>query len=327
VSASIVATAPGKVVLSGEYAVLDGAPAICMAINRRARATISHRGDSTSHVESMGYACERGEFKSTDNGIRWQVGQESFTVIDTVWRAANVGKGAGRDIHLNTTSFIDSPTYQKIGVGSSAAITVALTAAIKGCADVATIGMLAHQAHKELQGGVGSGVDVASSLYGGLIEYRIEGAAVKALSWPTGLSYRLIWTGTPASTQDKLTHLNAGVSEPSRVRLVGASEVMAGHWRSGDPVRVLDGYRDYCEQLREFSSDHKLGIFDMGHNELWREAKGRNLTYKPCGAGGGDVGIVLGLDDAELDAFGRALATNFKMLDCELSDAGVRIEA
>ena len=326
-SASIVATAPGKVVLSGEYAVLDGAPAICMAINRRARATISHHGDSTSHVESMGYARERGEFESTDNGIRWHMGQESFTVIDTVWRAANVGKGIGRDIHLNTTSFIDSMTYQKIGVGSSAAITVALTAAVKGCADVATIGMLAHQAHKELQGGVGSGVDVASSLYGGLIEYRVEGATVKALPWPTGLSYRLIWTGTPASTQDKLMQLNAGVSKPSRVRLVGASEVMAGHWQSGDPVRVLDGYRDYCEQLREFSSDHKLGIFDVGHNELWREAKGRNLTYKPCGAGGGDVGIVLGLDDAELDAFGRVLTTNFKMLDCELSPTGVRIEA
>ena len=136
-SASIVATAPGKVVLSGEYAVLDGAPAICMAINRRARAMISHHGDSTSQVESMGYARERGEFESTDNGIRWHMGQESFTVIDTVWRAANVGKGIGRDIHLNTTSFIDSTTYQKIGVGSSAAITVALTAAVKGCADVA----------------------------------------------------------------------------------------------------------------------------------------------------------------------------------------------
>ena len=39
-STSIVATAPGKVVLSGEYAVLDCAPAICMAINYRARATI-----------------------------------------------------------------------------------------------------------------------------------------------------------------------------------------------------------------------------------------------------------------------------------------------
>ncbi|MDG2107099.1 MAG: hypothetical protein P8J74_00420 [Woeseiaceae bacterium] len=325
-STSIVATAPGKVVLSGEYAVLDCAPAICMAINYRARATISVRVDGFSRVESKGYVSERGEFQSTDSGIRWQIGRKSFIVIDTVWQAVNIGKDTGRDIHLDTTSFIDSLTLQKIGVGSSAAISVALTAAVMGCADIATIGMLAHKAHKELQGGIGSGVDIATSLQGGLIEYRVEDNAVKILSWPNGLSYRLIWTGTPAITRDKLAQLNMGVSKPSRVRLADASESMACHWQSGDPVRVLNGYRDYCEQLREFSDDYKLGIFDMGHDELWREAKARNLIYKPCGAGGGDVGILLGLDNVELDAFCHSLSNNFKILDCELSDVGVRIE-
>ena len=32
---TVVASAPGKIVLSGEYAVLFGAPAICLAVNRR----------------------------------------------------------------------------------------------------------------------------------------------------------------------------------------------------------------------------------------------------------------------------------------------------
>ncbi len=41
----ITASAPGKLVLSGEYAVLDGAPAICMAVDRRARVTISASGE------------------------------------------------------------------------------------------------------------------------------------------------------------------------------------------------------------------------------------------------------------------------------------------
>ena len=35
------ASAPGKIVLAGEYAVLWDAPAVCMAIDRRARACVS----------------------------------------------------------------------------------------------------------------------------------------------------------------------------------------------------------------------------------------------------------------------------------------------
>ena len=71
----------------------------------------------------------------------------------------------------------------------------------------------------------------------------------------------------------------------------------------GDAGQIIAGYREYCDQLRQFSVDHDLGIFDAGHDELWHSANAAGLTYKPCGAGGGDVGILLGTDTAELDAF------------------------
>ena len=32
----MIATAPGKLILTGEYAVLDGAPAVVVAVDRRA---------------------------------------------------------------------------------------------------------------------------------------------------------------------------------------------------------------------------------------------------------------------------------------------------
>ena len=35
----MIATAPGKLILTGEYAVLDGAPALVIAVNRRVIAT------------------------------------------------------------------------------------------------------------------------------------------------------------------------------------------------------------------------------------------------------------------------------------------------
>ena len=52
---SVAASAPGKIVLSGEYAVLWDAPAICMAVNRRAVATVSPSDDGECHLVTPGF--------------------------------------------------------------------------------------------------------------------------------------------------------------------------------------------------------------------------------------------------------------------------------
>ena len=56
------ASAPGKVVLSGEYAVLDGAPAVCMAVDRRAIARVSACGGDWHRVTAPGYTDVEGRF-------------------------------------------------------------------------------------------------------------------------------------------------------------------------------------------------------------------------------------------------------------------------
>ena len=63
----VVASAPGKVVLCGEYAVLDGAPAICMGLNRRAIAKIDESPDGQCHVATPGFA-----------------GDDRFRIVDAV---------------------------------------------------------------------------------------------------------------------------------------------------------------------------------------------------------------------------------------------------
>ncbi len=324
-SREVTASAPGKVLLSGEYTVLDGAPAICMAINRRAQVNVTESRADFSEVRAPGYSEKVGQFVVTDNGIDWQDARKSFGVVNSVWRAVEPKPSGTRVINLNTAEFIDPVTRRKIGIGSSAAITVALCAAVKNTADVASLTMVAQRAHADLQEGAGSGTDIACSLTGGVIEYRMEGASVAPLPWPEGLSYRLIWSGVAASTRDKLSKLAAGISKPSRVRLAGAAENMAAAWHTSDVEQIIVGYREYCELLREFSVDHDLGIFDAGHEELWYAANTAGLTYKPCGAGGGDVGILLGSDAATLDTFLAKQTTNCIVLDCEMTLTGVRI--
>ena len=45
-----VASAPGKLVILGEYAVLANAPALVMAVNRRCRAEIRHNVNAVCHL-------------------------------------------------------------------------------------------------------------------------------------------------------------------------------------------------------------------------------------------------------------------------------------
>lgn len=321
----VVARAPGKIVLSGEYAVLDGAPAISMAVDRFAEAVLRPAAGSSCTISAPAFSDLVGKFSQVAGKIEWQQGREEFRLVDSVWRAAHRTNCPDVDIELDSSAFYDATTRKKVGLGSSAAVAVSLTAALCRESRGDSIASIAQRAHSNLQQGSGSGVDIATSVYGGLIEYRVDGATAKPIVWPDGLAYRVLWTGTPSSTKDKLKRLDATVSKPSRVRLTSASEDMAVAWQSGDSDRVQATYRDYVESLRAFSVDHKLGIFDAGHDELTRRAFAAGLVYKPCGAGGGDIGILLGPDHARLQNFCNALPDAIQVLDCERSDSGFEV--
>jgi len=314
------ASAPGKLVLSGEYAVLEGAPAVCMAIDRRARVAIMPSGGKSHIVHAPGYADGPLEFRDKDGKLKWLDNGAGLEMIDAIWAATGVVPSEGLSLHLDTSEFVDVQSGSKMGIGSSAALTVALTAALDAPDK-------AYDAHRLFQDGRGSGVDIACSLAGGVIEYVAKSRNVRPLNWPRGLAGTLIWSGTPASTAQKLDRLAESRPRPSRAALVYSSRRVSAAWRQGSVDHLLDEYRDYIQILREFSIDHDLGIFDAGHDELTALAATAGVIYKPCGAGGGDVGIALSADAAALDAFaGQAKAHNYDVLDAELDPLGVQVE-
>jgi len=69
-------------------------------------------------------------------------------------------------LYLDTTDFFDSQG-RKRGFGSSAALTVALSAALQRVAQLELDPQWAVRAHRAAQGGKGSGYDVLTSFYGG----------------------------------------------------------------------------------------------------------------------------------------------------------------
>lgn len=125
--------APGKVVLVGEYAVLDGAPALVLAIDR-------------------GVRCE----VSAGSGVETPDGDDRFV------RPA-LRDGPEARYRFSAWNPVDLPG--KPGFGGSAAACVA------ACIAAGRPGSEAYEIHRRVQGG-GSGLDIAASLHGGLIRFQ-----------------------------------------------------------------------------------------------------------------------------------------------------------
>lgn len=323
----ILASAPGKLVLSGEYAVLDGAPAICMAVDRRACVTISVTGQDHHTVAAPGFSRELGRFRDSDGELEWLAAGEDYALVDDVWRTAKARPSTGLAFTLDTSEFRDATSGIKLGIGSSASLTAALTAAL--CELIETdvdVSSVAIAAHRQFQGGYGSGMDVACSCAGGVIEYSMVDATCLQLTWPDGLVYALLWSGVAADTGSRLERLDKHVARPSRATLARSAQRVAESWRQGSAEDILGELRDYTKVLREFSQDHELGVFDAGHAELADAAEAAGLVYKPCGAGGGDVGIVFADNPQAVAAFAdNAVTSNFRALKMNIDPRGVQV--
>ncbi len=323
----IAASAPGKVLLSGEYAVLDGAPAIAVAVNRRASVTIDIVDSNWHIVNAPGYTETEGRFRQASDGLRWCTGGERYSLFEHVWLASKVMPDRMLSLELDTRSFREPGNGVKIGIGSSAALSVALATALGALPSFEDdVGRVAKLGHRAFQQGFGSGVDVACSLAGGVIEYRLDEREYRPVAWPHGLCYRLLWSGVATDTRVQLGKLQQVDAQPSRIALADASEKIARIWRDGTAQDIVGEFETYIAALRRFSADHGLGIFDAGHATLAEAAAAQGLVYKPCGAGGGDVGIVLGVDKAALAAFvSSPAAAGFTELDVMIDSNGAQL--
>jgi phosphomevalonate kinase len=328
----ISASAPGKIMLCGEYVVLDGAPSLCLAMNRRADVVIRD-GESDRHVvHSPGFADGSYEFSvHADGGFEWHTGSRSlpdFSLLEQTWTALSPVLAQSIDLVLDTTAFIDSESGRKLGLGGSAALTVALSAAIACLQQQATDIDRMIESHRRFQGGHGSGADVAVAYSGGIIDYRCGAIAeVHPLQWRSDLEYAVLWSGRAASTVQKLSQFAAsGTGLSSRRALADASATIVSAWSNPDTQRIIDLFDQYTRILIGFSDDHGLGIFDAGHAELVDLARTHSVVYKPCGAGGGDVGIVLSSNKEATEGFVTAAnSRGFDRLDLCIENTGVTV--
>ena len=98
---SVAASAPGKLFLLGEYAVLDGSPALLAAVSARARVNIKRRDDRHWSVVSRQAMTSRVDYiPGASSGL---------PLLDIVLGALN-GPVDPCDIELDSTPFFSAAT-------------------------------------------------------------------------------------------------------------------------------------------------------------------------------------------------------------------------
>ena len=405
----VTASAPGKLVLLGEYAVLEGAPALVLAVNRRARVMLRagespsnpiarHPGESRDPVtfaqstemqrhwvpdiasrlrlqdckrerrgrrearapwtarvfrddeKNQGFVDSDGwEIVSPTLGLqaRLQLQDCNATWIDVApaeleWIATLLARfppsgrlPAGR-IELDSDAFYldHEGTREKLGLGSSAALTVALLGALHALANLAppTLGE-AIEAHRAIQHGHGSGIDIAASLTGGLSRFQLDDSAKTVpIALPDNLRWVCVYSGRPASTSAMLTTVAAWRErEPTAFtqymhELATISSRGIDALTANDAAAFLSSLHDYATALARFGAAAGADIASHEHRAIAAIAADCGCVYKSCGAGGGDVGVTFAVEYTRLRAFSeRASRAGFPVIGLEADPKGLEV--
>lgn len=360
---SLQVSAPGKLVIWGEYAVLVGAQAGVLAVDRYATCRITPNNDNQWQLTTQGFTSEPTSIQADWFASALPPSPNHPGAL--LWHAAQANQwlpkhadlpNQGAQIHLDSSAFYHDPISEvptrsrvrsgqkpiKLGLGSSAAVCTALThlcAELKASKEHPATNLhtlpKALAAHKAVQQGAGSGIDVAASSLGGLLRYKlgIDSAEqsnqpsiepiAEQIPWPEALHWQAFWTGSPASTTDHLKRFDAWRAQghiSALTRLVTASQ---------DCSELLDlnTLAHYVAALRRFDTDSQVGIYSQAHEDLHKLASDIGVIYKPCGAGGGDLGIAFAADPAQLQRFAAtAAAHNIVQIRLEMANHGVRTQ-
>jgi mevalonate kinase len=323
----VVASAPAKVILFGEHFVVYGEPAIVLAIDRRAYATVDHSDDKCLHMRSAnlnlkGYFKD-GVFKVEQGDVR-----EARMKFEPVKLAvekvlATYKDDVGLDIEINSTVPVAA------GLGSSAAVVAAVTAAVGALLNVKMskedVFRVALEAEKVVHG-TPSGVDPAIATFGGALLFQTD-TGFKPLEVKTDIPLVIGDTGVARSTKVQVEKVRTVTDDyPQIVESMrkAAREIV---------LRAIDALKEKdLKTLGDLMNiNHALlygvGVSDESLEWLINAAKkGGALGAKLTGAGGGGCMIALANNDKLDDVLQAITRAGGRPFIARKTDEGVKVE-
>jgi phosphomevalonate kinase len=330
-------TASGKVFLSGEYMALEGGRAIVLSTPQKAKISIIPEVFEFTNSLSSSMSNWNYPFILDENlHIQWLEGypfidshnlgsilKESIKQFDKCFSGKKESIKqfdkcfVGQKITIDTAEFF----YQerKMGIGSSSAVSVAMTKALNQLFDLGMTSEAiinhAREIHIRAQRTVGSGIDIIASFKEGRsLACRILKDDSKwkyhyhEIELPRELKIIVVandayvkTSGMVASYEDA-KWLYKDYFSKHAPKMKHELELLYGSILRKDSKAILQNLRGYNDLLVDMDSKFNLGIFN-NHHELIKLAKDYDVFYKPSGSGGGDIGIVISDNKLKLDRF------------------------
>ena len=316
----IVSTAPGKLVLTGDYVVLLGAPALVLAVDRRASATYSSHTEASWEVRSNTAPTQRFE------SLREAANRGEMAVLHHVYNELDDRSALPSHGVLNLDS---SPMYldkEKLGIGSSAAILVALEGLFAHITHQSQPMDVLFRIHRTLQDGEGSGLDVAAARHGGLI--RFQNGKTTQLDRPLDLGFKFLFTGRSSRTSTMLARFRRQLEKFDPAALDTWKDLAERTAHSVmDAPAFLTNLFELNQFLFDFDQMTQLGIYSDPHHLAVKVAGQAGVLYKPSGAGGGDMGIAVSDDPDALTRFEQQTSDyGLLSIDLNITSRGQSIE-
>ncbi|NRA19806.1 MAG: mevalonate kinase [Oceanospirillaceae bacterium] len=302
----ITASAPGSVMLMGEHAVVKGYWAIACALDKNISVTLTPRTDRKIYI--------RSELATYSASLDHLISENrlSFVLKAIQLQLPALTAGFELDIHAEFS--------HTLGLGSSAAVTVATIKVLTEYTNTP----LSRAAHLQKSlavvhavQGRGSGTDLAASIYGGVIAYKIDPCEVIPLSGLPVICLHYVGykTTTPtvlsmvAKRAKRHPHIYRDIYKMmGSVTCAAISAVKQQDWQNlGELMNIYQGQMD------------SLGVSDANLCEMIYTLRQdpRVQGAKISGSGLGDCVISLG---AEIDLAG------FQQIKLTVAKQGVSLK-
>ncbi|MCC3357147.1 phosphomevalonate kinase [Bacillus sp. REN16] len=355
---------PGKLLIAGEYAVLEPEQqAVVIAVNRFITVTIE---PSTQYILSLPdldfdfltWENSGNTIQLSDSDSQLQFIQHSIEVATQFLQESSIDV---RPFHLTINSDLnDSLSGRKYGLGSSAAVVVAVISAILKlhCTENPSLDQifkLSAISHLKTQKN-GSGIDIAASTYGGwlmyssfqpkwvlnelqkrtrlinLVEKPWPNLSITPLHAPTCLKLYVGWTKEVASTVSMINKVKSFQNKQPKEyyqflkKSSFAVERLRKSFEENDCMGALLSLSINRQALKELGEHAGIKIETLGLEKLLSVAS----TYGSCkssGAGGGDCGIVFMKGEGHREALYKEWRkVGIIPLNLRISEQGVKVK-